>query len=165
VNVSLLLNRRLEGGIDRRQCNAERLLQVDHTAEADRQAKEVVEQRWGFAIADSVAAMQHGNGGGRLRPKAARWQVYWSLGGYQVPAAGTTHRMIMVRRDVGADLGQFPDVLRAHGTGIAQAGRQGFLAVGADSRMMVAYCVDLIGRWIRPLMARMAWLTARLSST
>ena len=104
-----------------------------------------MQQRWSFAIADRVAAMQHGHRRSRLRAKAAGWHVRGRLGADQIATAWATHGMIVVGRDVRADLGQLPHVLRTHSTSIPQHAVQHGLAGGTAVGMMVAHRVDMVG--------------------
>jgi hypothetical protein len=120
VDVALLLDAGLNGLIDRCERRTDGLLQVDHTTEADRQGKQIVEQSGDLAITQAIAAMQHGDSGGRLRPKAARRDICGSFGRGQVATAGAADRMIVMRGNQWAHQRDIPHVLDAHGTSISQ---------------------------------------------
>jgi hypothetical protein len=163
--VGLLLYGRLDGCIDRGDGATDDLLKVNHTAHPDRQAIQVVEQVGNLAITEAIAAVQHRDGSGGLRPEAAWRHISRPRRCHQIAAAPTTDRMRMVRGDVGAHERHIPHVLDAYRAGIVQGGWQSIMTVRAHGRMMVAHGIDLGRVWLGSLVARMARLSTFATPT
>ncbi|MBA3945616.1 MAG: hypothetical protein H0X37_13745 [Herpetosiphonaceae bacterium] len=84
IGHRLCLDSALDLAVDRRQGRTNRLIQRWHTAQAQRNAPQVVEQQHYLAGTHPIAAMQQGDQRHHLWPKSARRQVRRALSAHGV---------------------------------------------------------------------------------
>ena len=162
IAAIVLLDGAVDLVIDRGQGGTPRLLQPDHAAEADGQAKAIMQQARQRPITEVILTVQDGDGGSRAWAKGTGGHLGRPLGRDEVAAPWAADGMLVVRGDLRTYDRQLPYILRPHRACIALDILQRYLAARAGFRVMIVAVVNVIGVGIGTVMRRMPRLTAGL---